>query len=135
MKTLYLEKRGCDFFKNDNDVVKSNVGNYRVGSYNHSVVGTDGNEYIMEFSKGIKNHIRTENLRTGKPLKKAVVTRINNCCLCFDTEYVGMDGMSRRNLKMEETVRNMNLDYTLENILKVVNMFSVDKYDTIEFID
>ena len=45
-KTLYLEKRGCNFFKNDEINDFSNVGNYRVGSYDYSIKGKDGKTYI-----------------------------------------------------------------------------------------
>ena len=66
VKTLYLEKRGCDFFNKDNIVTVSNVGNYRVGTYDYSIIGKDGRKYVIEFTQGQKRYTRTENKRTGK---------------------------------------------------------------------
>ena len=133
MKTLYLEKRGCDFFDNDNTVKISNVGNYRVGTYDYSIIGKDGIKYIIEFTRGHKRHTRTENKRTGKLLKHPITEIVNDCCLNINTQY-DEGKLSYRNTKMEQIVWDMGLDYTMENILKVVNMFSVDQYDKIEFI-
>ena len=37
-EVIILEKRGCDFFKNDTIDKISDVGNYRVGIYNKYIV-------------------------------------------------------------------------------------------------
>lgn len=113
---------------------KSDVGNYRVGTYDYSIIGKDGVKYIIEFTKGIKSRTRTENKRNGKPLKHPITEVINNCCLYINTQY-DEGKLSYRNMQMEEIVWDMGLDYTMENILKVVNMFSADEYNKIEFIN
>ena len=46
---LYLECRGCYFFKNDRINNISDVGNYRVGAYTHRIQAKDGRAYILEF--------------------------------------------------------------------------------------
>lgn len=134
MKTLFLEKRGCDFY-NGADIAKvSNVGNFRVGSYNYTINGKDGNKYVFEFTQGQKRKNRTTNKKNGKPLKHPILEIVKEYCLHLNATYE-KDGMSWGNTIMEIAVWEMNLDYTLENILKVVNMLSVEQYDKIEFIE
>lgn len=134
MKTLYLEKRGCDFINNSDIAKVSNVGNHRVGSYDYSILGKDGKKYVVEFGHGTKRAVRTTNKRNGKPLKKAIIEIANAYCLHINTMYEN-GGLGYRNAEMESKVWTMSLDYTLENILKVVNMFSIEQYDKIEFIE
>lgn len=134
MKTLYLEKRGCDFYNGAGIAKVSNVGNFRVGSYNYTINGKDGKKYVVEFGHGTKRAVRTTNKRNGTPLKHHIVEIVKEYCLHIDTTYE-KDGMGLRNTTIETTVWAMNLDYTLENILKVVNMFSVEQYDKIEFVE
>lgn len=127
-KTLLLEKRGCDFF-NDEDIQKySDVGNYRVGLYNYSITGKDGVNYTIEFTRGYK--FRFHNKRTGAPLKKAI--REHAHALCIDTQYTTAAGCYR-NLDLENEIYSMNLNYTKADILKAVNHISIDTYDSIEF--
>lgn len=134
MKVLYLEKRGCDFINNSDIAKVSNVGNHRVGSYDYSILGKDGEKYVVEFGHGTKRAVRTTHKKNGTPLKHHIVEIVKEYCLHIDTTYE-KDGMGLRNTTIETAVWAMNLDYTLENILKVVNMFSIEQYDKIEFVE
>lgn len=135
MKTLYLEKRGCDFFNDEPATSISNVGNYRVGSYDYSIHGKDGKDYIMEFSLWRNRSIkRYTNKRTGKPLKHPITEVINPFALNVKTMY-DADGLSYGNSKLESVISERNYTYTLENIMTVVNEISKDVYTAIEFVD
>lgn len=140
MKTLYLEKRGCDFFKGDRINELSNIGNYRVCThYNDSkdcyrIKGKDGKLYFLEFTHWTKYEYRYTHKRTGKELKKPIKELINENALYVNTEYEDEKGLSWRNLKLEEEINNLNLDFTIDGILKVVNYISCEQYDKVEFI-
>ena len=136
MKKLYLEKRGCIFFKNDEINNISNVGNYRVCTPNECITGKDGKIYFLEFSSYDKRQVRYTNKRNGQPLKKPVIEIIMYHALSLDTQYTNESGLSFRNLKLENEFYNKEpMLYTLENILKVVNEISIDTYDEIVFIE
>ncbi len=132
-KTLYLEKRGCDFFNGDEINSKSDVTNYRVGSYDYSIKGYDGNNYILEFTHGDKRRYRKVDYRTHKVLKHPVYEVTNNNALFLDTQFENEKGCWR-NSQLEHRVWTMDFSFTLDNILAVVNLISVDKYDKIEFV-
>ena len=53
--------------------------------------------------------------------------------LSLNTEFEREDGTILRNTKLEKEISNMNLTYTKENILKVLNYISKIKYSSIEF--
>ena len=136
-KTLILEKRGCDFFKNDSINELSDVGNYRVGVYSHSIKGKDGIMYIVEFGGFDKYTYRNTNKRNGQPLKKSVRELVMRNALHIDTEFEKVEESgfktSWRNSKLEHEVYEMNLPYTKEGILKAINYISADTYTDIEF--
>ena len=134
MKTLYLEKRGCDFWKDDKINNISDVGNYRVGSYDYSIKGKDGNNYILEFTNWDRYIYRKTNKRTGEPLKHEVKEILLINALHVDTEFENERG-TWANLKLESKLHEKPILYTLENILKVVNEISVDHYDKVEFVN
>lgn len=130
---LYLEKRGCDFSSMDESVKNSNVGNYRVGSYDYSIKGKNGRNYILEFTHNDRKMVRYTNKRTGQPLKHPVVETVLYNALCLDTQFEDEQGCWR-DLNMEKEFYTKNYHYTLEDILKVVNQISVDEYTEIQFI-
>lgn len=135
MKTLYLEKRGCDYKGYNRREVLSDVGNYRVGVYDNSIKGKDGKEYTVEFTGYIKYRYRTISKRGGKELKHPVREVVNENALHIDTEYEDKnERLSFRNIKLEREITEMNLDYTLSGILDAVNYISVDQYDRIVFL-
>ena len=71
--TLFLEMRGYNFWEDSKEAILSDVGNYRVGSYNNSIIGKDGIAYIVEFEQCDRYTYRKTNKRTGAPLKKEVI--------------------------------------------------------------
>ena len=127
---LYLEKRGCNFFNDEPLKEISDVGNYRVGSYNYSIAGKDGNNYIIEFTRCQKR--RFTNKRTGKPLKKYIVEHDHK--LYMSTQYENDSGCWG-NVQLDEIIYKLELDYTLKDILAAVNLISKDEYTSIEFIN
>lgn len=132
-KILYLQKRGCDFWEDDIISELSDVGNYRVGAYNYSITGKNGIHYTLDFSHTERYHFRKTNVKTGQLLKKPVKEIINRNALSIDTCFKTKEG-SYRDLKLEDQVRELNLNYTLDDILKAVNFISKDRYSKIEFI-
>ena len=58
---LHLEKRGCNFFKNDDINNLSDVGNYRVCAYD--IIGKDGKTYFLEFGSCDKRAYRKKRYR------------------------------------------------------------------------
>lgn len=133
-KTLYLEKRGCNFFNGDTSTTGSDVGNYRVGSYNYSIEGKDGRNYIIEFCHGTRYIYRNTNKKTGAPLKHAVKELLNPNAIYIDTQFEDQEG-TWRNIKLEEKLFEKNYNYTLSDILAIVNEISKDQYTKIEFIN
>lgn len=133
MKTLFLETRGCDFFKNDLSVKNSDVGNYRLDTLDYDVLGYDGNRYFIEFRHGTKYSFRDRNYKTGKKIKPKTEIKTDNALfvsLCYKNES-GTWG----NWRLENTVFHCDFPYTLSGILAAVNMIAKEKYDAIEIID
>lgn len=133
-KTLYLEKRGCNFWSDDKINNISDVGNYRVTTTGNKIKGKDGNNYFLEFTNWDRYTYRTTNKRTGKPLKHEVKEVLLLNSLHVSTEFQNKNG-TWGNLKLESKLHEKPMLYTIENILKVVNEISVDVYDKIEFLN
>lgn len=133
--TLYLEKRGCNFFKGDRVNALSDVGNYRVCTGDYNILGKDGRVYFLEFTHSTKYNYRTTHKVTGKPLKRTVKELVNENALSLDTCFQGTDSLYYRNGALESKFWDMNLDYTIANILAVVNEISADHYDSIKWIE
>lgn len=131
--TLFLECRGCYFFNNDKINTLSDVGNYRVGSYDNSIILKDGRKFIVEFSSYTRREMRYNHKRTGKPLKHPKYEIVLENALHIDTQY-DEGKLSFRDLTIEKEIHNKKLTYTKENILKVVNELSVHQYDNIVLV-
>lgn len=135
-KILKLERRGNEYFAPDQG--RDDVGNYRVGSYDYSIRGKDGRDYILEFGATDIVKWRYENKRNGAPLKKPVLEVIKSHALHVSTEYEidEPDGWrsSWRNSNIERELRWLLLDYSQAGILEAVNKISVDHYTAIEWI-
>ena len=128
---LFLEARGCYFGAYENS--GSDVGNYRVGIYNHSIRGKNGINYILEFTRYDKRKMRYTNKRTGEPLKHPVYEIVVKDALHLDTEYEKTEPgfcypCSFRDCKLEKHIHEKNYTYTKENILNVVNEISQKQY-------
>jgi len=130
---LYLEKRGCDFFNGDFSVKNSDVGNYRVGSYNYSIRAKNGRTYILEFTRWDKWRMRYTNKRTGKELKHPIKEIVLYNALHIDTQFEDENGCWC-DLKLEKELDAKDYKYTLEDILKAVNDISLDTYTEIQFV-
>lgn len=133
MNTIKLEKRGCDFFKYDNDVKKSDVGNYRVCTTEY-LQAKDGRAYFMEFSSCRTCRARKTHKVTGKPLKHTHIDTLNECGLYLSTQFENEKGCFE-NVNLDSEIYNKALDYTQENILKVIEYITGVKYDAIEFVN
>lgn len=128
---LYLREMGC----NDPEI-STDIKNHRVRVLENIDIMYDGKPYNMffEFLQGRHWHYRTENKRTGAPLKKPVYTVDVNDGLYLDTQYDVIteyckDGtpltLSYRNIAFEKEFYSMHLEYTRKNILKVVNRYKI----------
>lgn len=132
-KTLYLECRGCDFWKYDDIGQYSDVGNYRVGSYDYSIHAKNGRDYVLEFGAYDAREIRKNHKITGKPLKHPKIEIIKHHALHFSAQYEDKDGCWGDIPLMKEVHAKLR-GYTKEDILKTVNDISVDQYDEIIFV-
>lgn len=132
---LLLEKRGCNFSEDDSVARASDVGNYRVCTIDEDIHANDGNTYFLEFGLW-KNRTcqRYFNKRTGKPLKHPVDVIINPIALHMDSQFTDTDGLSYRNLPLEQNVHSENKSYTTSDILAVVNEISVEQYQEIKWV-
>lgn len=129
-KTLYLEKRGCDFFHDDPIKEISDVGNYRVGVYDYSIHGKDDKDYIIEFTHYDRKKVR--KYRTNGALLKHPKTEIiQRNALHIDTQYETEKGCFR-NIELEEKLNKLNYSYILEDILKCVNKISMEEYTEVK---
>lgn len=109
---LLLERRGCEFTKNDKINNISDVGNHRLDTLDYDIQGEDGKKYFIEFVHGC-------NKNAGKLYISA----------CYCTE-VGCFS----NLKLEKRINDKEYSYTEKNILKAVNSISAEKYDGIKYV-
>lgn len=115
-KVLILERRGCDFFNDDDIRNISDCENYRITTKGEKVRGKDGNDYFLEFG-----HSYNKN---------------NNIRICSQIDLI--DGSSWRNIEQEaellHIIKEDNLLYTKGSILKLVNILSIDNYIEVKII-
>lgn len=122
-KTLFIEKRGCDFWKDDQEMKKfSDLTNYRIV---FRFTGKDGINYFGEAIRG--SCARFTNKRTGKPLKKPI--REHNHKLYLSLQYE-KDGMSYGKHPSTD-----GLNYCKADLLKIINNLSCDKFTDIKFVE
>lgn len=128
---LFLEKRGCDFVKDE--TAESDIKNYRVCTHGEIIPGKDGKMYFLEFRLWRnRQKVRYTHKRTGKPLKHPAFDIINPNGVAIDTEYVNDSG-AWRNCKLESELYEKNYSYTKADILTIVNEISTNTYDQIIF--
>lgn len=129
--TLYMDKRGCNFWKDDPIREKSDIGNYRVTTGDYNVTGTNGRVYFMEFI-----HIDTVyrfNRKDGKgELKKPVREKLETPLLRVDCEFQNERG-TWGDITTEKRINAANYPYTIAGILSAVNSISAVKYDNLVF--
>ena len=140
--TLYLEKRGCD---NYGDRIDTDITNFRVNAVKYIPIEFEGVRYetFFEFSFWERYAYRTTAKRTGRPLKHPVKELVNRHGLHIDTQYnkpeTDRNGKqwfsSWRLCRLEEQVARSNPDYTRADVLKVVNTFAINPFDSVAFID
>ena len=130
---LFLEKRGCDFWKNE--TADSDIKNYRVCTHGEIIPGKDGNIYCLEFHLWRdRKQVRYTHKKTGKPLKHPAFDIINHQGIAIDTEFTNDRGCWR-NCKLEEELNAKNYSYTKADILTIVNKISTNTYNRIIFAD
>ena len=128
---LYLMEMGCN-----DPGISTDVKNHRVRVLENIDIRYQGIEYNMffEFCQGNHWHYRTENLRTGKPLKKPVYVLDLVDGLHLDTQFEKLEGYwkdgtpyfsSWRLFTLEREFYNKHLEYTRKNILQVVNRYKI----------
>ena len=116
---LYLEKRGCDFGKDDQDARKhSDLENYRLFL---EFIDKDGKRICGDVSRGA---VRSGDWKKGKP----VIVSTNG--LYTDFQYENHTGCYcyRSNIGCAG-------EYTKEQVLQLVNSLSAVPYDSVEIVD
>lgn len=127
---LRLKKMGMNFGSEFN----SDVKNHRVRTIGECINGKDGRVYFLEFCLWENRKKARTTTKRGKPLRHVKYDIINKEGMYLDTEFTDDKG-SWCNLKIEKEINDMNFSYTTEDILNVVNLISVDKYSSVEFIN
>lgn len=133
--TLYLEKKGCDFFVNDDITKVSDLNNYRY--YIHNI----------ELKKDLKSNKLKENqkyildtLEVGHGARYDENHKhIDNFGCWFHTYYYDNDNTCYGLLNIDKELNKGNYIgeniYTKETILKLVNSISKIQYTNIEYIE
>ena len=121
---LFLEKMGCDFWKDEPS--QSDIKNYRVRTHGEVIPGKDNKMYFLEFHLWRdRKQVRYTHKITGKPLKHAAFDIINPNGVAIDTEYSNEKG-SWRNCTLEADITAKNYSYTKADILTIVNEISTN---------
>lgn len=128
MKVLFLRKMGMD------DVKLYDVRNHRVRVLERIHTTLRNEPMFFEFTQCDMHKMRYTHKITGRELKHPIYESVNPIGLHLDTEFTNEFG-SYRDLAVEKAVWDMYLDFTRESILKVVNMYSVDKFAKVVFVD
>ena len=92
-----------------------------------------GVEYQVYFSLYENWNYRTENKINGKTLKTPVYECVVQNGLFFASSYEE-NGIGHSDLQLNEKIKNLNLEYSEKNILKVINLISDTKFNNIEII-
>lgn len=137
MKTLYLEKRGCDFLPYDKRTEQSDLGNYRICTPGYDVLGKDGNMYHLSFMLRSEFRYRYRNKRTGAMLKKPVRETVYDSAMMTNCSYIDSDGACWGNSPLEiALLDDRRFKYTVVGILDAVNYICGEEvYDRIKFVE
>lgn len=123
MKTLYLQKRGCDILESDALSKQSDCENFRL-----YVEFTDKKGKFVVGSLTSMKMVR-HFTKSGKPLKKFVKTDIYG--LSTDLQVSSNIAQVRYSLNISNELRDIKYRYTKEGILKLINSLSIDEYSRI----
>lgn len=132
--TLYLEKRGCDFFPGDPDNEESDIGNYRVQTPGYDIPGKNGTTYFLEFHCYDRYQYRMFRKDGKGKLKHPVRELVMTCACSLDTAFQQEDGTTWRDSILEREFYETPRKYTEANILDFVNSISTNHYDKIEYV-
>lgn len=128
---LLLEKRGCNFWDDDEEMRKySDIGNYRVfckGLQVHKM------PLYIDFSRGYKRVFikdKNGNIKDYKDLHHHLLS-----ASVYQKELKGTYINTFGNLKIEKQINNSEYLYTKEDILKAVNKINDFKIDKIYVFD
>lgn len=120
---LYIEKMGCDFYYGDPINEVSDMINHRY--YIKDIEMKDGR--IIDTIE-IMNGARYERKKGSLKVK-------DNFKLWLNTYFYKENGDCVRLPEIEQNVNSLDLTYTKENVLKVINQISKNQYDVIEIIE
>lgn len=126
-KILKFEKMGGSLSKEVSD-----VENHRIWTSEYIPL-EDGRSMLFEFSIYDKYFYRTTHKITLKPLKKPIKELQKKNALYLQVYYY-KDNYCYGDIELVKHIDSMALEYNKENILKVVNMYSLEKYDKFEWL-
>ena len=136
MKELFLERRGCEFFKQDEQLVKeSDIGNYRIVTPGETIRLKDGRSMLFEFGRNDRYAYRKTHKITGKPLKHVKRDLVMTNALTVGTQFENASGCWRDSVMEREFYNLPPVKYTEENILNYVNSVSSEHYDKITYVE
>lgn len=116
---LYIEKMGCDFHYDDPISKISDMENHRY--YIKNIEMNDGKVVdTIEVTHGARYN--------NKKVK-------DNFKLLIDTYYYKENGDCVRLPEIENSINDLDLNYTKENLLNIINRISKNKYDVIEIVE
>ena len=131
---LLLEKRGCDFDKNDDIYNLSDLQNYRLFVRGWQPKGKK-EVYILSFSRGYRIRTTYKN-NPEKKLKKYIIE--HNVALSIDTQFENEKG-SWRDIGIEndmyKTIYSNNYKFTSSDLLKLLNQYGRYKISHIIILD
>ncbi len=128
---LLLEKRGCNFWNDDEEMQKySDVGNYRVFCKGLQV---KKNTTYIDFSRGFKRIFKKDENGNITDYKNIHHHRLSAEIYQYIKKgtYYNCFG----NCRLEKKIQNFNYNYTLKEILKAVNKINDFKIEEIFIFD
>jgi hypothetical protein len=126
-KVLYLEKMGNDFPIGEPIRKLSDLGNYRL-RFKDVVLKDELANMLRENAIPVISG----DLISGRDYTKGTV---NSTKLFLDTEYQTEEGNFYRPLTIESIISMNDYEYTKEDVLKVINLISKEKYTKIEILE
>ncbi len=132
-KSLYLERRGCEFLQSDPACDKSDVGNYRLVTPGYTVKGKNGLDYCIELSKCEHYRYITKN-KNGTVRKHPKKELLHDCTFTASFCYQNERGCWG-DLDADRLIWEACADYTEAGILEQINRISAEQYDSIIYCE